>query len=164
MHDEADTDAADAPAGAPAWLGGERDVRPLAVLWATVDLDRALRDLGTHDRVPSGTVINAVDDPLLGARVVIVPAHPPENETLAIAEPSTEGRLAATLARRGEGPAGRYLAVPIGLDEIGVRAATAGVTISRPELGPFGRAVLVLGPAGGPHVIVVEPPAVPSRP
>jgi hypothetical protein len=132
----------------------------LAAIWATVDLERTLRDLGEETRDALGDA--AASDAHLGARVLFVPAragHP----ALAIAEPATEGRLAATLARHGEGLVGRYLAVADGLDQARARAYGTGVAVSRVEIGPFGPSVLVLiGPVTGPHLILCEPAAVPS--
>jgi hypothetical protein len=116
-----------------------------------------------------------------------------DDGALALAEPSTEGRLAAALARHGEGVAGRYVLLGLDMAAIADRAAVAGVALSRPTVGPFGREVLVLGrgtiatggvgtdqgiaaganlDAGGmrsfarsgPFMILVEGPAVPSRP
>lgn len=157
-----------------AWLGVEAvGRRELAVIWATVDLERVLRDLGVEPALAAATV----DDPLLGARVLVldldesVPAAVGTvidlvgQHRVALAEPSTEGRLAASLARHGEGPAGRYVGVTLGLATIATRAAAAGIAISRPETGPFGPEVLVLGGRlGSPHLILVEVAAVPSRP
>ena len=132
----------------------------LAAIWATVDLERTLRDLGEETRDVPGDAV--ASDAHLGARVLLVPAragHP----ALAIAEPATEGRLAATLARHGEGPVGRYLAVADGLDQARARAHGTGVAVSRVEIGPFGPSVLVLiAPVTGPHLILCEPLAVPS--
>jgi hypothetical protein len=144
-----------------AWLGDAgRSLRTLPVIWATVDMERALVEFG----LDPGRAAAAIDDPLLGARVLVV-GQGDVDTTIALAEQSTEGRLAATLARHGEGPAGRYVGVPIDLDEIRTLAAAAGIAISRPAVGPFGRQVLVLGAGlGGRSLVLVEPPAVPSRP
>jgi hypothetical protein len=131
----------------------------LAVIWATVDLDRTLA--GSHI---ASTALQVLDDTLLGARVIVVPAEP-DRPPLAIAEPITEGRLAATLARHGEGPAGRYVAVPDGIRMARARAAEAGIAVSRAEDGPFGASMLVLtGPVSGPHLILCDPRTVPSSP
>jgi hypothetical protein len=150
----------------PAWLArqGERPLRTLAVIWATVELERALRDAGSPPvhRQP-------VVDRLLGARVLLVKAAD-SGGPVALAEPSTEGRLAATLVRHGEGPAGRYVLAPASIETVRHRAAAAGVAVTRSGSGPFGPSVLVLGgPVGGPHLIVVgsdpargDQPAVPS--
>jgi benzoyl-CoA-dihydrodiol lyase len=59
----------------------------------------------------------------------------------------------------------RYVGVTIDLDEIRTLAAAAGIAVSRPAVGPFGPEVLVLGAGlGGRSLVLVEPPAVPSRP
>lgn len=137
----------DLPAGFP-------DVDPrhvLAEIRATVDLDRAVGELGaTAEVLP--------DDSLLGAAIRLVrrATGPP----IALAEPITEGRLAASLARFGEGPSGCYVTAPNGLPAA-VRAMSArGIRASRPAEGPFGRSVLVLGgPVAGPHLILVDPAA-----
>jgi hypothetical protein len=149
--------AADAEQAAAAVAGPEAVT--LADIWATVDLDRTLAGLGVESKAARASV-----DALLGARVVVTPSGP-DRPPLAIAEPITEGRLAATLARNDEGPAGRYVAVPDGLALARARAADAGIALSRVEEGPFGRAMLVLiGPVSGPHLILCEPAAVPSSP
>jgi hypothetical protein len=131
----------------------------LAAIWATVDLERTLADLtdfGVDD-------LPVVDDTLIGARVVLV-TPPSDGELLAIAEPTTEGRLAATLARHGEGPAGRYVAVADNLARARARAADNGIALSQVGEGPFGASMLVLvGSASGPHLILCNP-AVPSVP
>jgi hypothetical protein len=131
---------------------------PLAEIVATVDLERSLADRDRRAHLSA-----AADDPLLGARVV--PITDDDGAAIALAEPTTEGRLAASLARNGEGPAGSYVAVPDGddLESFRGRAAAAGVGISRVAVGPFGPSVLVLGgPVGGPHLIVVERRSLPS--
>jgi hypothetical protein len=130
----------------------------VATLWATVDIERTLADHGVE-------ASELGFDPFLGARVVLVLILSElPNSPVAIAEPTTEGRLAATLARHGEGPAGRYVAVADSLDLATTRAAASGTAVSRVEPGPFGRSMLVLlGPVTGPHLILCDP-AVPSTP
>jgi hypothetical protein len=136
---------------------------PLATIVATVELERVLADLGQAASDAAGAAV----DPLLGAAVVLV--DDPAGGRLALAEPVTEGRLAATLARHGEGPCGRYLGLPASspadaLEAFRRRAATAGVAVSRVEAGPFGSSVLVLsGSVTGPHLIVADHRPVPSR-
>ena len=128
----------------------------LATIWATVDIERTLADRG----VGASELGN---DPFLGARVVAA-AGADDDPPIAIAEPSTEGRLAATLARHGEGLVGRYVAVADGLAQAIARAAGRGIAVTRIEPGPFGPSMLVLlGPVTGPHLILCEP-AVPSTP
>ncbi len=131
----------------------------IAEIHATVDLDRTLVDLG----LPVPDPADLATDALLGARVWIVDG--PGDARLAIAEPSTEGRLAATLARRGEGPAGWYVQAAATLDELREQALAGGLPISQPADGPFGREVLALGSQPfGRHLILVDRAAVPSRP
>lgn len=133
-------------------------VETVAEIHATVELERALHELGhgTETRPRSG-------EPLLGAVAAVV--RRPGGPSLAVLEPTTEGRLAATLARHGEGLAGRYAAPPDGLAAARDRAAAAGIGLSRPADGPFGRSVLVLGgPVAGPHLVLVEPPDATIRP
>jgi hypothetical protein len=135
----------------------------IARIVATVDLERALVELG-RNALEAGA---GVEDPLLGARVVLIDGEPAGSAGLALAEPTTEGRLAATLARHGEGDAGRYaaLAAHDDLAAFRRRAATAGVALSRVASGPYGRAVLVLGGSiAGPHLIVTDPRPLPSEP
>ena len=71
-------------------------------------------------------------------------------------EPSTEGRLAATLARHGEGWWRDLVAVRP--DEPASDTRAVGVR-SRGAAGPFGPERLFLdGPVSGPHRLVVRPP------
>ena len=66
----------------------------LAVIWATVDIERVLAGIGlAGEELP--------DDRLLGATVRLV--RPPAGEPIALLEPRTEGRIAATLAQLGRG-------------------------------------------------------------
>ena len=68
---------------------------------ATVDLERTLGDLGRREPVA------ILDEPLLGARAARLDAGA---TAVLVLEPSTEGPLAAALARRGEGICALYLA------------------------------------------------------
>ena len=118
----------------------------VAAIHGTVDLERALDDL----RLPPSTVERAVRDDILGARAVVIERQP--GMTVAVAEPTTEGRLAAALARQGEGQVGEYVAVPAldSLDDVRRRARELGIPLSSPASGPFGVGVLVRGgPIGG---------------
>jgi len=145
--------------------GSEQSLEPVADLWATVDLERALREHGSTSAEAEAAVAAAVPDPHLGARVAVIDGG--DGGLLALAEPATEGRLAASLARNGEGPAGRYLAVRGGdtPEAYRRRAQAAGVAVSRIETGPFGPSALLIGrPVTGPHVVVVEWRSLPSRP
>jgi len=113
----------DAPTIA-AWLG------PLAVGWATVDTDRAAEELTAAGIIdPPGVPVERFavlgasglrsDDSAFGVPVVLL-------------EPLEEGRLAATLARHGEGP--------------------CAVVIGPPDGGPAG--LVAGGPVSGPHLLV----------
>jgi hypothetical protein len=122
----------------------------LAVIWATVDVERVLAGIGLP-------VEELADDRLLGAAVRVV--RPPDGEPIALLEPRTEGRIAATLAHAGEGPAGRYVVAEDGLAGVSARASASGIVLSRIEEGPFGPSLLVLGAAAGPHLVLVDRPA-----
>lgn len=158
---------ADRPDEGLAWLAAAGPIELLAEIWATVDLERALADLRTRpiggraEHLAAADPATPVEEPLLGARVLLLTSD--DGRPIAVAEPSTEGRLAATLARHGEGHVGTYLEAPVNLDIVAARAAAANVPLSRPAFGPFGKSVLVLpGKGSSRHVILVERPAVPS--
>jgi hypothetical protein len=110
-----------------------------AVGWATVELDRAAREVG-------GTWESAAHDRLLGAAAW---RSPKDHPATVILEPNTEGRLARALARYGEGPIVLYLGVP--------DPAQAGADLrARLGSGPLGEEWLLPGsnPAG-PFMILV---------
>ena len=110
-------------------------VRLLALGVATVDGERFLADHPGLDAARAG------DDEHLGARSWLGGGSP----RVLVLEPATEGPLAATLARLGEGPVAIYLG--------GIARGMAG----RTARGPLGREVLLPGgPTWGPHVLVVE--------
>lgn len=139
----------------PGHANGVSDI--VALGWATVDADRAT---ATTPLDPADAFAPLPDDHHLGARVRGSVARQPATFLL---EPSTEGRLAATLARLGEGPAALYLVA--GSGELGAVVSAMSAHISamgaaggRPDvrLGPLGPAVLLPGaPAWGPHLLVV---------
>ena len=129
-------------------LPADSHVEVVAVVWATVDLDRAVAETG----LPAEAL---PDDQLLGAAVRLV--RPPGADPIALLEPTTEGRLAATLAKSGEGPAGHYIRATDGLASVIARATAAGIGMKRANDGPFGPSALVLGgPAAGPHFLIVD--------
>jgi hypothetical protein len=82
--------------------------RPTAIGWATVELDRAVAELADVLGLTADVFAPADDSAVLGARCRIV--HDPigVGPALVVLEPSTEGRLAAALARHGEGPAAAW--------------------------------------------------------
>jgi GNAT superfamily N-acetyltransferase len=124
-----------APAGA----------RLLALGWATVDADRAAA--GWAD----ARWTTAARDTLLGARALL--GGP---DAIVLLEPDTEGRLAAALARHGEGPATLYVGVPDGA-AAGARARLAGLGVRvSAGPGPFGEGIAVMGtPPWSPTLILV---------
>ena len=145
--------------------GAPRPLRLAAIGWATVELDRAEAELDpwlgprpatTEPAAPSAGCL----DLHLGARARVRAGGGLPGDALVLLEPSTEGRLAASLARDGEGPCAIYLAAAGGLAAWLAAARTRGVTVSPRHDGPVGRSVIVLGgPAAGPHVLLVEPPS-----
>jgi hypothetical protein len=129
---------------------GEADLPRVAVIGlATVDLERAAAAF--RERLLPGLGFEPVDDDiLLGARGLV--ARQAGEPAIVLLEPSTEGRLAAFLARHGEGPAAVWL---------DGRADVAEETgAARPEAaGPFGPERLLAGSAAGPFVLVITRPA-----
>jgi len=124
--------------------------------WATVDLDRAERDLRGATSAPATPDL---DEPLLGARARLIggagPGSAGDATDIVLLEPSTEGPLAAALARHGEGPLVMYLVGPTEALEL-VRAG--GFLLSRSASGPLGPERLVLvGPRDGPFLLIVTP-------
>ena len=140
---------------------GSIKVRPIAVGWATVDLDRAARELFA---TRGWTQELAEPDVLIGAAVRrAVPVTKPigaPGPVLLLLEPTTEGRLAGALARRGEGPAVLYVRPVDGDYRSSLeRLASAGIR-TRFGRGPFGDAALVLGgPTVGPLLVLVAVPS-----
>jgi hypothetical protein len=113
--------------------------------WATVERYRAERELG---KSKTAAATPDLEEPLLGARARLI-------GELLLLEPSTEGPLAAALARHGEGPLALYL---VAAPEAVERARLAGFVLSAPSIGPLGleRRVLV-GPRDGPFLVLVTP-------
>lgn len=144
-----------AEADGEAILGGV-SLRVVGVGWATVELDRAATELASSG---PWRIEPAQPDTLLGATARI--ARPVDGRPVAVLlEPSTEGRLAAFLARHGEAPAVLYLGPPDGgLASVVGRLAAAGVRTRSGE-GPLGPAALVLGRSlFEPLVVVVGVPS-----
>lgn len=126
--------------------------------WATVELDRAERDIAADLAWPEPTDVRDVaDDVLLGARCRLLTFEPADRE-LVLLEPATEGRIAASLARFGEGPVVLYLI--LAEEQFGqlVRAAgPAGLVLSTEAAGPFGPQRLVMGGSPwGAHLCVAH--------
>jgi len=129
---------------------GVRDASDVAVVgWATVDLERAAAGF------PELSFAWAADEPLLGGRAIVATVTP--GLSLALLEPVTEGRLAASLARHGEGPVALYLRL-VGGPSAPDPGPLGTPGMSRIVAGPFGLEALQLGgPAYGPHLLAVGP-------
>ena len=106
----------------------------MAIGWATVDAERAAAEQSGIEFLPTEP------EEAMGARAWLGRTGAVD---IVLLEPSTEGRLAAALARRGEGLAVLYLAVDA------VEGATRMTALGRP-----GR-LLPHGTPWGPFVIVV---------
>jgi hypothetical protein len=131
----------------------EEGHRVLALGWATVELDRAARELA-HLLAPGAAFDTAASSVLLGARSRSAPAAE-AGLRIVLLETETEGRLAAWLARSGEGWAVTWALAP--------PSDTGSGALSAARPGPFGFERLRLGGGlAGPHRLVVE--AVPSPP
>jgi hypothetical protein len=131
------------------------ELETIGLGWATVDLERAATQPTPFGGVPVTRATDAPDDELLGARCRIVTFR--DGPPVVLLEPSTEGRIAASLARRGEGLAVVYLAAARRDSALFARAASLGIAMSRPSPGPFGPSALVLGgPSWGPHLVLVD--------
>ena len=124
------------------WLAG----LPVAGLgWATVELDRAARELAVLASYAATS-----RDANLGASARRTPLTDRSRAALVLLEPDTEGLLAATLARFGEGVRVVYLGP---LDRADVDDTP---NLGPPRPGPLGPARLVIGrPAWGPHALVL---------
>ncbi len=128
-----------------ALAGQELPARPTAIGWATVESERAEVELALALGTRLGSFADAPDDLLLGARCRLAAGGPAP--FLAVLEPMTEGRLAGSLARLGEGPVAVWFApAPIPAHRT---SATAP--------GPFGpERLLVDGPRDGRHIFLLD--------
>lgn len=125
--------------------------------WATVELDRAEASFGVvpvpaASAAPLATRDVAEDtrDEHLGAFARVIRTG--DDREIALIEPFTEGRLAAALARHGEGFVALYLIADRGAS---ARARAAGIVLSAAGLGPFGTQRLVIGgPRSGPFIAI----------
>lgn len=128
-------------------------IRPLpwARGWATVELDRAEREVRqAFARHGHAAARDAPDDDLLAARCRLL-EFGRGSFRVVLLEPSAEGRLAASLARFGEGFVALYVVVP----DLARLAPPVGLELSREGRGPFGRQRLVVGgPAWGAHLLL----------
>ena len=149
--------------------GSEPDGEPdttmalVAIAWSTVELDRAEGELDPWlepvEPLKAGAGRVEGIEPLLGARTRLRRAQGLPGGHIVFAEPTTEGRLAASLARDGEGPCALYVRPAAGLDAWLRTAPPGRARTWRVETGPAGRSVLLpAGPPAGPFVIVADGP------
>jgi hypothetical protein len=130
----------------------QADGRAIAVGWATVELDRAAYELARELGLSPEVFLPAADSELLGARCRVAAGVLPGGHSLAILEPNTEGLLAASLARHGEGP----VAVWSTADDAAARDDGATRNGARPSPGPFGPERRVPGgPLHGPYRLLI---------
>jgi len=127
---------------------GLGDADLVGVGWATVELDRAESEFAASVGFAGGGWADAPRDALLGATARLGPEMAPGGPRLVLLEPDTEGRLAASLARHGEGLAVAYVAL---------QRDTAGW--SPVAEGPLGPACLRPGPVAGPHLVALALPS-----
>ena len=121
----------------------------VAIGWATVEIERAERQLETAIG-DGGSWAEAPRDALLGARAAVYRSIAAERPLVVVLEPDTEGRLAASLARHGEGVAAAYVTVRAG-------AVLAAGAFGIPAGGPLGRGRrLARGGIGEPSIIVLD--------
>jgi len=112
----------------------------LGVGFATVEMGRGARDVAERFGVDPGAFRLAADESWLGAVARVARLG---GARLVVLEPTTEGRVAAALARFGEGPVAVYVGLP----------GPASGSVRR---GPLGAGSLVPGsPAWGPFTIVL---------
>ncbi len=132
---------------------------PVAVGWATVELDRAVLELAAAFDAGVDRFGPASRSALLGCFCLMVAGILPGGASLVLLEPDTEGRLAASLARLGEGPTVTWLQaadLPTALEAL----RTAGVVLSAERDGPLGPERLIVDdPVHGPHRLLVGPSA-----
>jgi len=113
--------------------------------WATVELDRAERELSGVAKFEA-----APRDSALGAAARRSPIAERTRPAVVLLEPDTEGLLAAALARFGEGVEVVYLG-PLAREDIDDTPR-----LGPPRPGPLGPARLVIGrPPWGPHALVL---------
>ena len=121
--------------------------RVLAVGWATVELERAVSELAAELDMDAATFAEAPPSAALGARCWIAGSldRSVGDVMLAVLEPSTEGRIAAALARWDEGPVVAWYAT-----------TDRAVVPEAAPAGPFGPERMVGGdPLTGPHRLLV---------
>lgn len=137
---------------------GLAGARPLAIGWATVDFDRAVAELAAAFGLTVEHFEPSSRSETLGCACRVAPGVLSGGASLAILEPDTEGRLAASLARLNEGPT----VIWVGLDKPAAAAKTletAGLVLAAEQGGPFGPERLIVdGRWQGFQGLLVEAP------
>lgn len=134
--------------------------RLLAIGWTTVDLERAIVELAHGMDRPVEAFEAVAGSAILGARCRLVRSALAADRSLLVCEPTTEGRLAASLARSGEGPAIAWYERIVPIDE---GEDASGDPDSRAQPGPLGLERLdPEATASGPFRFVVDTRRVPS--
>lgn len=138
-----------------AWIGS---TELAGIGWATVELERAAREVGEGLGIDPAAWVPAPRDAVLGARAWSGSAGGDVGLVIVLLEPDTEGRLAATLVRFGEGMAAIYLRGPApgSAPDHSAKGIGASATVQS-ALGPA--RLVPGGPAWGPHLIALEVPA-----
>ena len=98
---------------------GDQALRLAAIGWATVELDRAEAELAEWLAADGATGDGRCRAAARREGAAAAHATGCPGGTLVLLEPTTEGRLAASLVRDGEGPCALYLRAPAGLDALG---------------------------------------------
>ncbi len=129
--------------------------RPIGIGWATVDLDRAAPDLAEALGFRVERFEPASRSMALGCVCRVARGALLDGGSVVLLEPDTEGRLAASLARLGEGPTVAWLQAELpGTAADALRAA--GIAVSAERDGPFGPERLIVdGVLYGPHRLLV---------
>ncbi|HEX5828795.1 MAG TPA: hypothetical protein VFY23_14820 [Candidatus Limnocylindrales bacterium] len=145
------------PPGGEGAVADRAAMRLVGIGWATVELDRADDELGPWLGETRASAADA--DPHLGALLRLRDAGGLPGDAVVLAEPGTEGRLAASLARDGEGPCALWLRPAGGLTAWAAAARARGLHLASRRTGPFGTQVLITGgPVAGPHLLVIDTP------
>ena len=149
VDDADDADDAHDPDLAAARQQSPSSVTLAAVIWATVDLERAEAELALWLE-PLANPAPLVDEPHLGARGRVRTTTGLPGGRLVLLEPITEGAIAASLARDSEGPCGLYvLSAPMPQVSDGP---------ARRHDGPIGASVrLRTAVRAGPHLLLLVP-------
>lgn len=100
--------------------------RLVALGWATVERDRAVAELSVALGIEASAFSPAMGSEVLGSFVLVATEILDGRLDLAVVEPSTEGRLAAHLARHGEGPTIAWLEIPTGPTVEAIPGGTPG--------------------------------------